>query len=254
RPDAPAALVELVARLMARDPAQRYQTPADLVVALDGVFLALQSPAQPAPQPPTPEVPAVPAGSRSGPPSGQTGRLQVLAHPGGVKSLSLSSDGLKLLTGGLDETLRLWAAAKLRELGAITGDVGPVNSVGLGPGAKWAASCALRLFERDMVVQLWDVASGSERRRLKGHTKDVRCLAIAPDGRRVAAGGDDQTIPLWAIDQTGSPSVCLRGHTGPVYAVAFLTDGASLLSGGGDGTVRLWDVKSGTLKGTLQPQ
>jgi WD40 repeat protein len=105
-----------------------------------------------------------------------------------------------------------------------------------------------------MVVQLWDLASGSERRRLKGHTDSIYCVAITPDGRRVAAGSADQTVRIWALDQPGSPSLCLKGHSGQVSSVVFLPGGDSLLSGGHDGLVRLWDSKTGSVKGNLQAQ
>jgi serine/threonine protein kinase len=274
RPEVPTSLANLVTRLMARDPADRFQTPAELADALDAILRELQArpaphppsgpkaaaPPQPAPHPPsgpkaaappsTPwPAPAIPGGPRSNHPP----LAVVNAHPGGVKSISLSSDGHFLLTGGLDETLRLYDATRLRELLAIRGDVGPVNCVALAPGSKWAASCALRLFEDDQVVQLWFLASGAQRRRLKGHTGNVRCLAIAPDGRRVAAGGDDFTIHLWTLDQPGSPSLCLRGHTDRVTCVVFIREGAGLLSAGREGVVRLWDARTGTVKGMLHP-
>jgi WD40 repeat protein len=158
-----------------------------------------------------------------------------------------------LFSGGVDETLRLWDA-RLRELRSIQGDVGPVEHVALAPGAKWAASCSLRLFKQDMVVQLWDLATGTERRRLRGHSDTVHCVAIAPDGRRVAAGGADHTIRVWTLGPSASAPLCLKGHTGPVSSVAFLPAGDSLLSGSRDGTVRLWDGKTGAAKGQLPVQ
>ena len=130
-----------------------------------------------------------------------------------------------------------------------------MQCVRLAPGGKWAATCAApRLLPRDMVVQLWYLASSSERRRLKGHTRDVRCVAIAPDGRRVAAGGDDPVVRLWALEQPGTPPLDLKGHSDSVRGIVFLSDGASLLTGSHDGSVRLWDVKSGAARGVLNPQ
>src|SRR5262249_10627572 len=152
-------------------------------------------------------------------PSGS--QAQTRAHDGGVQTLSLSGDGQLLLTGGPDETLRLWEPGKLRELRRIEGDVGPVEQVCLAPGGKWAASCSLRLMRQDMVVQRWDLASGSQRRRLRGPTDTIRCVAVAPDGKRVAAGGDDRTVWLWSLDPPGGQGLCLKGHTDAVTGVVF---------------------------------
>src|SRR5205823_14547567 len=117
---------------------------------------------------------------------------------------------------GLHETLRLLGPGRLRQTRCIVGDIGPVEQVCLAPTAKWAASCSMRLMKRDMVVQLWDLASGRERRRLRGHTDSVLCVAIAPDARAVAAGSADRTVRLWVLDQKAVKELCLTGHTDTV--------------------------------------
>src|SRR5262249_1489461 len=155
----------------------------------------------------------------------------IYAHPGAVRTLCGSTDGKLLLSGGHDETLRLWdLSSGFREIRCVAGDVGPVESARLAHGSKWAASCASRLFKSDHFVQCWDLASASEWRRLKGHDDTVNCVSITHDGRRIASGSADQTIRIWALDQPGSPSICLKGHSGEVTSVAFLP-GGDLLSG-----------------------
>jgi WD40 repeat protein len=251
RPDVPAALDALVRRLLSVNPAERCQAPGELIEALNA---ALGQPARAARAVPRP-APARPARAAT-PPAAATPRpaRSARAHAGGVQALALSADGKLLLSGGQDETLRVWDAGRLCQVQCIAADVGPVEAVALGPHARWAASCALRLYEADMVVQLWDLTIVAERRRLRGHTGNVHCLAVAPNGRRVAAGSADGMVCLWSLSDADAPSLCLQGHAGPVTGVTFVPGGESLLSGSHDGSVRLWDLKTGAVKGSLNCQ
>jgi WD40 repeat protein len=245
RGDVPRSVDAVVRKLMARDPVDRFQTPADLIVEIDRLVRAKMAP---------PAAPAPAAPAAVGAPAAPVAPSHVRAHPGGIRALALSADGKWLLSGGMDEALRLWPGGRLQEVRCIAGDVGPVQGIALAPNAKWCASCALRLFKPDMVVQLWDLSTGQERRRLRGHSDILHAVAISPDGRRVASGSADRTIRIHAIDKPGSPSLCLTGHTATVTAVVFLPAGDTLLSASQDGTVRLWDAKTGAARGSVGAQ
>jgi hypothetical protein len=256
RPEVPAALDSLVRKLMAATPADRYQTPAELIDALDA-FLRQPDAArisgtagQPAAAQPGPAA----TGKAAQAPSDHGTARSIDAHRGGVTALCVSSDGGTLLSGGLDETIRAWDAVRLREVRCIAGDVGPVQGLCLAPGGKWAASCSLRVLRQDMVVQLWDLASGKERRRLRGAGARILCVAVAPDGRQVAAGTGDHAVRIWALEKPAAPPLTLKGHTDVVASVLFLPGGDSLISGGHDGMLRQWDAKTGTARASLNGQ
>jgi WD40 repeat protein len=77
----------------------------------------------------------------------------------------------------------------------------------------------------------------------------VWTLAISPDDRILASGGNDQTIRLWDL-QTGDCLRILGEHIGWVRSVIFSTNGQStngqiLFSGSDDRTIKLWDVQTG---------
>jgi serine/threonine protein kinase len=255
RPDVPARVVEIVARLMAHNPAERFQTPQELV---DALTAALQEPGRPAAVARTasPAVGVLVGTSLPPAPAPSTHHdavSQVKAHAGGVTSLSLSADGSLLLSGGADQSIRLWETGQLREQ-CVLRDSGPVQSVALSAGGKLAASSAQGTTQAVQGPQLWDLPARSSRSLLQGPVLPIRAVALSPHGRRLSAGGDEALVYLWSLQDPAAAALVLKGHTARVSCLAFLSDSASLLSGSLDGTVRLWDSKTGAAKGVLDAQ
>ena len=93
----------------------------------------------------------------------------------------------------------------------------------------------------DRDVRVIEVASGRVLLALVGHTDSLECVALSPDGRRIATASDDRTVKLWD-SETGQDVLTLRDHTGGVKCVAFSPDGHRLVSGSIDHTARIWDA------------
>jgi WD40 repeat protein len=51
----------------------------------------------------------------------------------------------------------------------------------------------------DGSIRLWDVLSGKERGRLKGHRGAIESLVFAPDGKTLTSGSRDTTSLLWDV-------------------------------------------------------
>ncbi|HYT91517.1 MAG TPA: protein kinase [Gemmataceae bacterium] len=83
-----------------------------------------------------------------------------------------------------------------------------------------------------------------EIRRFEGHTDAVPAVAFSADGRRAVSGSNDATVRLWDL-ATGKELRRFEGHTDPVTSVALSADGRRALSASKDGTARLWDTESG---------
>lgn len=49
----------------------------------------------------------------------------------------------------------------------------------------------------DVPVQAWDTAANRLVHTYSGHILGVNCVAWSPDGKRLAAGGDDETVQIW---------------------------------------------------------
>jgi WD40 repeat protein len=69
----------------------------------------------------------------------------------------------------------------------------------------------------------------------------LNCLAVAPDGKTLAAGNTSGVIYLWEIG-TANVRGILTGHQAKVTSLDFSPDGTRLISGSEDTTALIWDL------------
>jgi WD40 repeat protein len=72
----------------------------------------------------------------------------------------------------------------------------------------------------------------------------ARGIAWHPEGRFLAAGGDDWRVYVWDVTAPRQSPAALEGHQAEVIDVAFSPRGDLLFSRGWDTTLRIWDLST----------
>jgi eukaryotic-like serine/threonine-protein kinase len=234
-PEVPAWLEALIARLMAKDPAQRFQSAAAVAVLLEGYLAHLRQPATV----PAPELSPPPAGESPRPatPGFWTRVAPRFRRPLGLAALVLLALGLAV--GLLELRPTGPAAVPVRRL---QGHTGPVHNVRFTPDGRRLVSGS-GWPQGDGTVRVWDVESGRERNRVTV-PGSVHSLDLTPDGRFALVGLSTGQV-LYLEVETGQVVRTLKVHGGPVGWVALAADGAHGFSTSDEGTARMWDLADG---------
>jgi WD40 repeat protein len=142
-----------------------------------------------------------------------------------VNYVAFTADGKALLTASQDNTLRLWDVSTGKEIRRFGGP---------RPASRAAADDLANLLAAQVVVP--------------GGTNSVSrpgsLIALAPDGKTLAAGTQGNSIQFWDV-ATGGAGRRLPGPPGRVSEIMFSPDGKTLAVRGGDQTISLWDVTTG---------
>jgi WD40 repeat protein len=100
--------------------------------------------------------------------------------------------------------------------------------------------------------RIWNLAGAGDKRVLAGHTAGVAVVAFSPDGKLLAAGGNDKAVSLWKV-ATGERVHRITALPDAVQTLAFSPDGRLLAVSSG-GTARLWDTSSWQALADVPPE
>jgi len=207
-------------------------------------------------------------------------QLSVVAHPGMICFLSFSPDGQTIAIGGSKRLAKVLDAASGQCLTTVDGHWERVSCVRFAPDGKSLATAS-----HDRTVQLWalpvsakptsesgpgSVTAGRTHLTKRGsdtatgpfqdyplvptthkvQPSSILNVALSPDGKTIAAVGDDGVVQLLDA-QTGQRRAEWGGHNSRIWSVAYTPDGRTLVTGSDDKSIILWDVATGKPRARL---
>ena len=76
--------------------------------------------------------------------------------------------------------------------------------------------------------------------KLTAHSKILYSLAVSPDSKLIASGGDDDYIILWNT-RDGTQLKKLKGHMKSISYILFSDDSKRIIAGDYGGNIHIWD-------------
>jgi WD40 repeat protein len=193
----------------------------------------------------------------------QTGQeIAVLdGHTGIISFLAFSPDsnGLRIVTGSEDCTVRVWSTQTGQELANFSGNISP-SAVALSAGGTRVVASLLNermpvtLEEatRDTTCAMivWDVSTGTQLAVFveQSHVWDV---ALSPDGSRVVTCSVVGSARLWDV-ASGDQVAVVGGRHDLFFGVGFSPDGLRVVSNSYKGLLQAWDTTTGAYVGTVE--
>ena len=167
-------------------------------------------------------------------------------HTDQITSMAVSPDGRRIISGALDNQLRIWDSDALVSLASQDTSVGGASVVAFSPDNDQVAAAvsgrgpnhAITFWDasdRDMLVPL-DVVG-------VGHTDQINAIEYSPDGKLLATASQDHTARVWDV-ATGEQLFALR-HESPVLSLAFDRENGLLATGSFSDTIRIYDLEDG---------
>lgn len=211
---------------------------------------------------------------------GGTLHYTLTGHTGAVLSIAVTPDGNFAISGGADETLRVWDLKRWKMsdslnlpagignkmsgpfYGAIAlgglqaplsfqGEISAPTSMAVTPDGRYAIFSVFK----DRTVWMWDIQKNRLTHIMKGHTSLVYRVAVTPDAKHAVSGGIDGMLLVWNLHQGDErelhPVHIFTEHNDMVSAVEITKDGRYAVSGSLDKTIRVWDIENRKLVRTI---
>jgi WD40 repeat protein len=166
--------------------------------------------------------------------------LVLRGHERWVAAVQFSPDGKRIVSGGDDESVKVWDAASGKLLWSARETGSAVTAVAFSHDGRRVVAGRW-----DGLLNVRDSGDGRLLATLRGHTESITSIAFSPDGKQIASGSGDDTLKVWDADSGEAALDLPSGNEYDVTAVAFSADSRRIVSGDGENRVKIWDAGSG---------
>ncbi|XP_052544249.1 cilia- and flagella-associated protein 52 [Tympanuchus pallidicinctus] len=165
------------------------------------------------------------------------------AHSLGVTAIAATNDCKRILSGGGEGQVRLWAIGeKTHKLEAVLKEhISAVSCIKIKKNDKECVTASL-----DGTCIIWDIGRFTRKQMILANTL-FKCVCYHPEEYQLITSGTDRRIGYWEV-YDGSAIRDLEGSlSGSINGMDITSDGANFVTGGDDHLVKMWDYNEGTV-------
>jgi WD40 repeat protein len=115
-------------------------------------------------------------------------------HSGWVNCIAIAQDGLTLISGSEDNTIKLWNLQTGQLKRSFKGHFGLVRAIAISPDGQKIISGS-----GDKTIKVRELPRGRVSRTFHGHSDHVTSIAVSLDGKIFVSPSSDKTIKLWGV-------------------------------------------------------
>ncbi len=160
-------------------------------------------------------------------------------HKRSVTNIALHPNNKWMITGSLDETIKIWNLDTKRVIQELTLVEGPITTLALSSNGRRLVAG----YRKDR-VRTWKLDKSAFLASLKGHKRSLIDMDFTKDGKFLISAAIDKSIKIWNL-RTRKPLRNYRAGNHVVQMIRFSPTDKFFATGGGDGTAQIWDTARG---------
>lgn len=164
---------------------------------------------------------------------------QWTGHSGPVTSIAFFPDGERAVSGGRDNTVRIWSIRDGKELHILRHDRRPTSVAVSADGSLFAST------HMGGEVNVWKVDTKTSICKIPQTREFIADVKFSPDGKYIVYGGRQHAAIVWDILANREVKRLETGDSGWIHSVEFLPDGRTALAGTTDGRLIHWNIETG---------
>eukprot|EP01117_Protostelium_nocturnum_P019733 TRINITY_DN8624_c0_g1_i1.p1 TRINITY_DN8624_c0_g1~~TRINITY_DN8624_c0_g1_i1.p1 ORF type:complete len:632 (+),score=127.72 TRINITY_DN8624_c0_g1_i1:174-2069(+) len=155
-------------------------------------------------------------------------------HSDGVSCVEISPDGTKLLTGSLDNTIKVWDIGTSKELASYNFP-SQIFALGICPGESWIA-----VGLESSYIEVMNLMNSNCKYQLHLHENSVLSLKYANSGKWFVSTGKDRILNSWRSPVGSSLFQCRENNS--ILCCDISSDDNFLVTGSGEKHATVYQV------------